>query len=503
MTGSCVNMLFYQHCPQQRRASFGQSFIAVEVSSVLSVETNLAVVVASQGITTRITSEVAVLLQKGTNILILLLGMNVVCNVALAVETNTKSATVEAEHARAVALARNDHTDEGLAILRKLLQSHPSSYPIRRDYVVIATWKGDCDEALSNYKIIEDHPAQEAYLVVPVSECLHRQRKDNAALALLKKHSKASPDDEELKQAYRDLADTVRIDRLPDVTAVLGVNDSDAGNREWFWDLRYSRQVTPDLPQLRGYIHYGTSHAVDAEFATGDLHRLGVGALYWFNYQWLLDQELFTDLQNNETGSRTRLHYYVNSQLHLSAEYSSNTSDIPLRAKAQSIKARQLQLDADYHSSDYRWEAYGAASKDAFSDTNDRTSLYGSVGYGYLMKPKLEQRVILELSRSRNTLAGTVYYNPAKDSGVNLIHRTSYVYDSRYDRHVDNLSVFVGKYNEQGYDAGTVYGVRYEQEYDFDTLNSLSWAAGYASRLYDGDREGELSFLLTLSRKLD
>ena len=159
------------------------------------------------------------------------------------------------------------------AILKKLLEVHPNDYSVRRDYVVIATWKGDCDEALSNYKIIEDHPAQEAYLVVPVSECLHRQRKDNAALALLKKHSKASPDDEELKQAYRDLADTVRIDRLPDVTAVLGVNDSDAGNREWFWDLRYSRQVTPDLPQLRGYIHYGTSHAVDAEFATGDLHQ--------------------------------------------------------------------------------------------------------------------------------------------------------------------------------------------------------------------------------------
>jgi len=447
---------------------------------------------------------VVVLLRKITNKLILLLGMCVACNVASAAdESKTKTVNFAAEHERAVALARKDKIDEGLAILKGLLKIHPNDYPVRRDYVVIATWKGDCDDALVNYKYIENHLAQETYLVIPVSECLHQIRKNTEALALLKKYRKADPGDQDLQQAYNDLVKNIKIDRLPEVSATLGNNNSDAGNKEWFWDVRYSRQISDNLPQLRGYIHYYSSHAIDSQFATGDLHRLGVGGLYWFTNQWMLDQELFTDLQNDETGSRSQLHFYPISLLHLSAEYSSNAIDIPLRAKALDIRARKLKLDADFHTPNYRWELYGAVSKYDFSDTNDRKSLYGSAGYAYLMKSRLEQRVILELSRSKNSLPGTVYYNPSKDSEVDLTHRTSYVYESRYDRHVDNLSVFVGRYEEEGYDAGTVYGATYEQQYDFNAYASLSWSAGYASRIYDGNRENGWSFLLNVSKKLD
>ena len=429
--------------------------------------------------------------------------MACVCNVAAAAEVKATSASVEAEHQRAVALARKDKINEGLAILKRLMKSHPNNYSIRRDYVVIATWKGDCDDALANYKLIEHHPGQEDYLVMPVSECLHQLRRDDEALALLKKFNKAHPDNQEVNQAYKDMVKDIGIDRLPDVSTTLGNNNSDAGNREWFWDFRYSQQVSKDLPQLRTYIHYYVSHASDSEFATGDLHRLGVGVLYWFNSQWLLDTELFTDIQSDESGGRAKLHYYVDSLLHLSAEYSSNTSDIPLRAKALSIKATQSRIDADYHTVDYRWEFNGSLAKYDFTDSNGRNSLYGSAGYAYLMKPRLEQRVIFELSRSRNTLANTVYYNPAKDNEIDLTHRTSYVYDSRFERHVDNVSVFVGRYNEQGYKSGTIYGARYQQQYDFDALTSLSWSAGYASHLYDGKREGDWSLLLTASRKLN
>lgn len=442
------------------------------------------------------------MLNNKTNRFVLLLIISVINGVLITGGVQAAE-SVAVQHERAVQLARQDKIDEGLSILKKLLQQHPDNYPIRRDYIIISTWKGDCATALDNYKLIEKHPAQESYLITPVSECLHQQGKDEQALVLLKKHSQSNPQDKELKQALQDLRKTIELNHAPDITLTVGNNNSDAGNREWFWDVRYSRLINPKLTQLRGYLHYYSSHALDAEFDTGDMNRFGIGILYHFTPQWLLDQELFTDLQSDDSGSRTQLHYFANDQLKFSGEFSSNTSDIPLRAKAQNIDARRLRFDADYHSLDYRWELYGAAAKYRFSDSNNRTSLYGSIGYGYLMKQKLEERVIVEISKSKNTLANTIYYNPASDRGVNLIHRTSYVYDSRYDRHVDNFSIFVGKYAEQNYETENVYGVQFEQQYDFDSFTSLSWNVAYASHIYDGQREGEWSFLITLSHKLD
>lgn len=443
------------------------------------------------------------MLNNITNNSILLLLACAISHSANAAQTNVPAKTETDQHTHAVDLARSGKIEQGMAILKQLLAAQPTNYPIRRDYIIIATWKGDCDDALDNYKLIEKHPRQEAYLIVPVSECLQQQGEDEKALALLEKHSKSNPQDQDLKQAYLQLRKAIKLERLPVVSLSIGTNNTDAGNREWFWDLRYSRQIKPDLPQLRGYVHFYSSHALDTQFDTGDLNRLGIGVLYWFNPQWLLDQELFTDLQTDETGSRTQLRYLVNSQLQLSGEYSSNTDDIPLRAKAQLINAHRTRFDADYHSQDYRWELYGAVSKYKLSDTNKRDTLYGSVGYGYLMKQQLEQRVILELSQSKNTLGNAIYFNPTKDRGVNLVHRTSYVYDSQYDRHVDHLSIFVGRYNQENYDSASTYGARYEQEYNFDEYDSLSWGVGYASRVYDGQREGEWSFLITMSRKLD
>ena len=461
------------------------------------------------------------LLHNKTNKLVLLLILSALQNFSYAGQTtpvkapskpiapvqssalSTSTGSVASQHAHAVDLARNDKIEEGLAILKQLLKAHPDSYPIRRDYVIISTWKGDCDSALENYARIQQHPDQEPYLIVPVSDCLHQQGKDEQALTLLKKSSKANPDDTDVKQAYQDLQQSIALSHAPDITISVGNNNSDAGNREWFWDVRYSRLLDPGKPQLRGYLHYFSSHALDAQFDTGDMNRFGIGVLYRFNPQWLLDQELFTDLQNDDSGSRTQLRYFMNSQTALSGEYSTNTSDIPLRAKAQEIDARRIKIDADYHSTDYRWELYAAAAKYRFTDSNRRTTLYGSAGYAYLMKQRLEERVILELSKSKNTLANTLYYNPASDRGVNLVHRTSYVYDSKYDRHVDHFSLFVGKYDEQGYDTENTYGAQFQQEYEFDSYTALSWSAGYASHIYDGQREGEWSFLITLSRKLD
>ncbi|WP_455202716.1 hypothetical protein [Kaarinaea lacus] len=418
---------------------------------------------------------------------------------ALAQEEKAQEKSLESEYKRAIELSHSGDHDAALAILSELLPKHPDNYPIWRDYVVIAGWKGDCDEALEKYQAIKDRPNKEDYLIGPVAECLASTRRNDEALALLREGSKNYPDNEDIKSIYQSLLNNIVIDRKPELNISSGTGQSDAGNQDYYLEAKYSRQFAD---AARWFVRYFTTFADDPEFETGDLHRLGAGVTYWFNPKWYLEQEFSFDVvDGGEGGSTTTLIFYPNSSWEIFGQYASYTEDVPLRAKAIGVDSPRATLSAYYHSLDYRWEWYGSLSAYSFSDGNDRDTYYTELGYAYEMKTKREQRVILQLYGSQNTLENTVYYNPLRDTSLSLVHRTSFIYDSRYDRHVDHLALFVGQYDQQGYSTKAIYGASYSQEYDFSRVHSFNWWLEIASRVFDGDRETIGSFLVNYTRK--
>lgn len=419
---------------------------------------------------------------------------------ALAQEEATKQSSLKAEHQRAVDLAHNDNNAAALAILGPLLSKHPDNYPVRRDYVVISAWNGDCDNSLKAYEPIRQRSNKEAYLVTAVAECMAALRRTDEALALLKENKKYHPGNEDISEAYQALQNDIALDRKPEVQLSAGTSESDAGNRENFFNVRYSQQL---YHATRWFVRYFTTRAQDPEFETGDLNRAGAGIMHWFDPKWYFEQEFSKEIKNGgDFGSTTTFVHYPTSLWELRAQYASFAEDIPLRAKALDIDASRFTMGADYHSNDYVWEWSGSFATYDFSDGNNRDSFYTALGYGYLMKERLEQRIIGSLYRSSNTLNNTVYFNPEHDLSLTVTHRTSYVFDSQYERHVDHLSVFAGRYNQQGFSAKFTYGVRYEQDYDFSDYHSLHWGAEYASNVYDGNRESNVSFIVTYTRKL-
>lgn len=422
-------------------------------------------------------------------------------SLAVAEDDPAAISAFEAKHQQAVELARADQTEKGLAMLEALLAEQPNNYPVRRDYVIVLSWAGDCDAALEQYEIVRHRPVLDAYLYPPVSECFAALRDHDAALALLDEGMKAHPDDEDIKNTFAELQAEIKRESRPDYSVTAGTAESDAGIREWFMSARYSDEINS---KARWYVRYFASQADDSEFATGDLSRLSVGVRYWLDPQWLLDQSFTRELdQDKQNGSQTGLTYFPNSRTQISAEYANNAEDVPLRAKAQGISVDRTVLSANYHTSGYVWELSGSTARYEFSDTNQRTSLFGSLGYGYMLKSNLEHRVIAEVSSSKNTLLSTDvdYFNPSKDSGITLVHRTSFVFDSAYDRHVDHLSVFAGSYNQEGVGARPVSGIRYQQEYSFSEVVSLGLSLEYASRVYDDERESQTSISVTMSGK--
>lgn len=271
--------------------------------------------------------------------------------------------------------------------------------------------------------------------------------------------------------------------------ASLHNDTSDQGLAEWIGRVEGSARIAEST---RLYARYRLTRSTESQYRDGDLDRVGVGLRYRFDEQFLFDQEFSADvLESGQGGSTTRLVYEPRDAWRFTAAYASFAETIPLRARAAGIDARQGSVNAAYERRDYRWEALAGIDYYDFSDTNQRTDLYASAGYAYEMRARREQRLFLEWSRSRNTLDGAVYFNPSYDNSIGLVHRTDFVYDSRYRRHADHLWVSANAYTQEGFGTHGRWALRYEQDYDFDESRSFVVGAGIERNVYDGKYETE------------
>lgn len=409
-----------------------------------------------------------------------------------------------AEHTRAVELARAGRYDEGLAILRRLLERFPDDYPLERDTIIILTWKGDCDEALRRFAPLRARDELEPYLIVPVSDCLLAAGRPQEAAWLTRRALARHPGHEALEHALLKAQVALKLaghdEERPEARLALISDESERGPREWRAEAEASARIAAGTRLYARYLHTRSS---EPQFDPGELDRLGLGIRYRFDERWLLEQELARDTQRRGQGaSRTALVFAPRDNWRYALRHTTWAEDLPLRARAAGIEARRSWLSADYHSMDWAWEGFAVASRYDFSDGNDRTSLYGTLGHAYARQPAREQRLFLEIYQSRNTLGDTLpYFSPRRDRDVGLVHRSDFSYDTRYRRHVDRFSVMLGSYWQEGFGRHTRWGVRFEQDYDFDEANALSWATTWRRSVYDGTGEKELRVELYYRRR--
>ncbi len=181
--------------------------------------------------------------------------------------------------------------------------------------------------------------------------------------------------------------------------------------------------------------------------------------------------------------------------------YNSYAEDIPLRARAQNIEADQISLGMSYNGGQ-TWQWRAGASYTDFSDTNERTALLTSVDWNYSPGPFFRHHLIPEIYSSKNTLAGAPYFNPSRDLSLALTHMTEWLVTLAPNyRHADRLFVTVGSYDQEGFEVMTRWGVRYEQDYNWNDTTSLLWNIGYYRNVYDGNPENEPRFLLAFRKR--
>jgi biofilm PGA synthesis protein PgaA len=401
------------------------------------------------------------------------------------------------EHTRAVELGRAGRYDEALAILDRLLADFPTAYPLQRDATLITIWKGDCSGGLRRFEEIGGNSRIEPYLAVPVSDCLLAARRPREAMTVVVTSLRAFPDDPDLLYARQKAEIALRLDAgigedRPLARIAFWNDYSDAGNREWWTRVE---GAVPVYGRTQLYSRYTTSRARDRQYANGDTNRAGVGVRYRFNERWQIDQEFSTDVgRDADIDSDTRARFDPYDTWRLYAGYTTYAEDIPLRARAAAISADRADLATDYESTNYRWSGRASLAGYDFSDGNRRRSLYASGGYTYELIPQREQRLFVDWYESSNSLEGAPYFNPGHDRAIGVVHRTDFVYDTRFQRHVDHLYLVVNGYWQEGYGTKPRAWARFEQDYDFDAENALVWGVGYFSMVYDGTRENEWRF---------
>jgi tetratricopeptide (TPR) repeat protein len=407
----------------------------------------------------------------------------------------------EALHERAVNLARQEKYSEAILILDAILARDPKNYPVQRDYVIVSTWMGRCDVALARYEKIKKHPNQEIYLITPVALCLAEEGKTEAALDLLTDANRRSGD-EESQDALRQIQRRFALDRRPVVDAAITRSKSDAGALDWHMSARLKQKIND---RAEWYLRFLHARADDPKFETGDFRRLGAGIIYGLNRNVTLIEDIAAEIDDGSSfGSTTTVVLTPSISLEGQLEFASFAEDVPLRARAQGVDAQRYTASVNYHTLDYRWDAGGGAAYYDFSDGNNRRALNGSLGYAFELAPRREQRIIGGLYHTGNTLSSdqAVYYNPARDLSTTLTYKLDLVYESKFQRHVDHIFAHLGSYAQAGQNPFPIYGLRYEQDYDFNDTTSLTWGAALRQSVYDGKREAEYSFNISVSRKL-
>lgn len=396
-------------------------------------------------------------------------------------------------------MARQGQHAEGLRLLDSILKKDPKNYPVRRDYVVIATWAGRCDQALEYYKPIANAPNQETYLAVPVAACLDEAGESERAVKLLSEVNRRGGDDES-QDALRRIKRKFALENKPVLDVAAATTKSDAGSRDWHLSARLKDRINA---QWSWYVRFLHVRADDPDFDTGDFHRLGAGLIFGINRKVTLIQDFAAELHDgSDFGSTTTLVFSPTFLINSQVEYATFAEDIPLRARAEGTDARRFTASIDYHTPEYRWEAGAGIAYYDFSDGNNRYAQHGSIGYAFELAQKREQRLILGVANSMNSKQGVVYYNPEHDFTSTLTYKLDLVYDSRFPRHVDHIYVWTGGYRQHDYGTAALYGVRYEQDYDFDDQTSATWGTSLRSSIYDGNRETEFNINASLTRKL-
>ena len=174
------------------------------------------------------------------------------------------------------------------------------------------------------------------------------------------------------------------------------------------------------------------------------------------------------------------------------------SKDTPLRAIKNGVNADRIAAHGGYRFSeamDWRWRA-GYMD---FSDGNETYDLHT----GLFKRLYNYHRFVLDgdlaLYASHATLDDTPYYNPEFSLSIPFTANAQYMVWRRYQRSFWNSLAFeAGPVYQKDYGTDINWGITYRHRWKLGPGVEIVYGIGYASRVYDGERESSWQITFAL-----
>ena len=397
--------------------------------------------------------------------------------------TRENPASARALAARAMAPLFANRVGEAERQLHALSDQAPYNMEIRTDYASAMRARGwpRAAERELRWTLVAD-PENSGALGERAGALLEMRDYRNADEALTVAQAAAAEDGRVVRAARLLQVHRLR-ELIVDGTAGRS-NGGPAGTRDYALEaLLYSS------PLADNYRFFGHTYNAEARFATGTgrLNRAGAG-LEYRSPLVTASGELSHDLNDNDTGAAAAIALTPNDTWTFRGSYATRANETPLQARLANVNARRAFGEVVWRAHESRSAALSFAQMD-FSDGNRRDTTQARWTERVIVGPVYKLEITGALYGSRNSLAGTPYFNPSRDFSPTLEFANEWIQWRRYTRAFRHrLVVTIGNYWQQGFGTGTVAGARYEQEWDANDTLTLRYGIGRNQHPYDGVR---------------
>ena len=402
---------------------------------------------------------------------------------------------LDADLSGAMLQAYDRRLDDAQRRLETLSADAPASAQVRRQLSTVYRWRGWPERALAEIEIAQ---AYEPEIVAGRQELA-------AVLADLGRYAEA---DQAIERLYAEFPDNAAVRRQRsawrDRDRWRMSVDAEYGDSDGFTGFgSYDRTVTTRVAApviAHRWQAYGLHTWRDARYPEGTSREQRVGAgLSWRDQR----RHGYVELHGNTAGSSgagvtAGYDWHRGDHWSFATRAESDSLDAPLRARPEDVTGWKVEGAA-------RWQAHesfgirGGLTRLALSDGNVRWSTLIDMQHRLHANAGRLTTGSAELYASRASRAGGLYFNPASDLALGYAVTHERLGWRRYEQSFSQRFVLgLGGYWQENFGTGPTGLLRYEHEWHLSRRWRLSYGAGFASRVYDGEREtridGRLSF---------
>lgn len=381
------------------------------------------------------------------------------------------------------------------ARLEALAADAPASAQVRRELATVYRWRGWPSRALAQVELAQAYEP----------EVLGGRLEQALSLAALERYDAADARFRTLNQEFPGQAAVTReVEAWRDrdrwwlgVEAGYGESDgfADFGSRER--SLR-TRVAAPHYDQW--WQPYGFQDWISGRYPEGERtwRRAGFG-LDWRRERRRAYVEVSRSLSGDpEAGVTGGFDWHLDDHWSFATRYESFSLDAPLRARGEGVTGRKAEIAA-------RWQAHesldarASFSRLALSDGNVRLALLLSSDHRLRADAHHVTSGRGELYLSRASETGGLYFNPSRDAYLGYGLQHDWLTWRDYDRaFTQRFAATGGFYWQESFGADPTAALRYEHLWQLDRQWRLRYGAGWASRVYDGERERQWDLVLAV-----